>query len=127
MKEDEISSLANDIAEETFKLFSERFDRTMVTMEKSTEQQQAIILNLVKLDSRLKVLEKDFVDHINNFKTVAVESERLITEKCEELNKKDETYGITIAGEIPKLTEAIVSLNNEINKLKLSIQKGQEL
>lgn len=97
MRNDEVSNLADEIAEDVSKLFSE---------------------NLIKVESRLGNLERKIDEHINNFTIVTVETERMITEKYEELRNKNEENVFKLIGNIQELKEMVNLLRNEVDGLK---------
>lgn len=127
MKEDEVSGLADEIAEETYKFFSERFGKIITDMEASVERQQAVISGLTRLESRIKVLEQNFDDHIKNFGSLGDQTERIVAQRFKEMSIRDESHVASMSQEIQQLRESISNLNNEINKLKAKPQEDQKL
>ena len=90
MDKKEAEQLAGEIAEEISELIANRIKR---------------------LEKRIENLEGSLKNHISNFKIVAVETERMITEKYRELE-----------GNIEKLSEDITSLDDAIKRLSKKIK-----
>lgn len=76
---------------------------------------------ILKLKNRTASLEDRLNKYINNFKTVAVEVERELTEKWEELNRENERQTIELQGQIEDLRTALIRLSNEMKNIKESI------
>lgn len=70
------------------------------------------------MESRLGNLERKIDEHINNFTIVTVETERMITEKYEELRNKNEENVFKLIGNIQELKEMVNLLRNEVDGLK---------
>ena len=76
---------------------------------------------IIKLKNRIANLEDRLEKYINSFKIVAVEVERELTEKWEELNKENEKQNIELRGQIEDLRGALIRLSNELKNIKETI------
>ena len=70
---------------------------------------------LTEIDKRLMKLESVLQNHLSNSKIVTVENERMITEKYEELIKKNEDISTNLMTEIEDLKNEIENLKKEKN------------
>lgn len=91
----EATKMAEEVADELSNLISKKFEI------------------LSEIDSRLKKLENLLETHLNNSKVIAIETERMITEKYEELVKRNEDSFINLISEIENLKIEINSLKKE--------------
>ncbi len=73
---------------------------------------------IVKLQNRIANLENRLEKYINSFRTVAVEAERNLTEKWEDLIRENERQTIKLQGEIEDLRTALIRLSNEMKNIK---------
>jgi len=92
---DEATEMAEEISSELFDIISKKLEV------------------LSELDKKLKKLENVLDNHINNSKIIAIENERMITEKYEELSKNDEDNSMNLMSEIEDLKSEINSLKKE--------------
>jgi hypothetical protein len=92
---DKATEMAEEIATELSNLISKKFEI------------------LSEIGDRLKKVENLLESHISNSKIIAVESERMITEKYEELTKRNEETFMNLINEIENLKSEINSLKKE--------------
>ncbi len=119
MKKDEVDNIAEEIADETFDFFKSKFKGVLDVAEKSSRLNQTVSSNMSNLDKRLNYMESRLENHIKNFNIVAVETDRLITEKTEDLAREnDET--------IMKLVSDIQDLRDEVTRLKTDLRRKNQ-
>jgi len=92
---DKAAEMAEEVATELSNLISKKFEI------------------LSEIGNRLKKMENLLESHISNSKIIAVESERMITEKYEELTKMNEETFMNLINEIENLKSEINSLKKE--------------
>jgi len=91
----EAAKMAEEVATELSNLISKKFEI------------------LSEIDNRLKKLESLLENHLSNSKIIAIETERMITEKYEELVKRNEDSFINLVSEIENLKMEINNLRKE--------------
>ncbi|MFQ6020811.1 MAG: hypothetical protein ACE5J4_02220 [Candidatus Aenigmatarchaeota archaeon] len=92
----ETSQIAEEIAEETYKQVASKF--RIVT----------------DLEIRVKRLEDIVKEHVDNFKVVAIETERMITEKYNELVRQQDESVTMLVSDIQDLRDEIIALKNKL-------------
>jgi len=95
-----------DIKEEASKMAEEISNELSNLISKKLE-------NLSEIDNRLMKLENLLENHLSNSKIIAIETERMITEKYEELVKINEDSFMNLISEIENLKSKINSLKKE--------------
>ena len=71
-----------------------------------------------KIKNRIKELEGRLDSHINDFKVVSIETERMITEKVESMNEESERQILALQEQIEDMRTAMIRLSNEIKRMK---------
>lgn len=91
----EAAKMAEEIATELSNLISRKFEI------------------LSEIDNRLKKVENVLENHISNSKIIVIETERIITEKYDELLKRNENSFMNLISEIENLKSEISNLKKE--------------
>jgi len=91
----EAAKMAEEVATELSNLISKKFEI------------------LSEIDNRLKKLENLLKNHLSNSKIIAIETERMVTEKYEELVKRNEDSSMNLISEIENLKSEISNLKKE--------------
>ncbi len=101
-----------NIAEEIVGMISDT--KKLVSLSQDVEnikvQQNEYFKNIGRLENRIKQLENRLENHIADFKTVAVEVERMITERSESLSKEQQDTITSLRVEIEELRRTVVEL-----------------
>lgn len=92
---DEAAKMAEEVADELSNIISKKFEI------------------LSEIDNKLKKLENLLENHLSNSKIIAIETERMITEKYEELVKRNEDSFMNLISEIENLKIEINNLKKE--------------
>jgi len=74
--------------------------------------------DIAKLKQRIFSLENRVEKYIKNFKIVATEAERHLTERAEEISKENEQTIVNLQAQIEDLRTAMIRLSNEVKKIK---------
>jgi hypothetical protein len=72
---------------------------------------------IVKLKERISALENRVEKYINSFKLVAIETERLISERIENLTEENLGQIAHLQTQIEDLRHAMIRLSNEVKKI----------
>jgi len=75
------------------------------------------LAEIIKLKERTTTLENRLEKYISNFKLVATEVERLITEKTEALNEESQQQIVHLQGQIEDLRISMIKLGSEMKKI----------
>jgi len=122
---------ADQIADEIVELLlssaasadSKRFEKfgkikTKIGGLKTNALERRNLMEIVKLKSRINSLENRVEKYIRNFKISATESNRLVSEKTENLGEGIEERILNLQGQIEKLRTAMIRLSSEVKNLK---------
>jgi hypothetical protein len=96
----ELVEMAEEVADEAYKLIAEKFRDLDILLKK-----------LSSLESRLD-------KHVGDFKIDIIETERMITEKYEELVKMNEDSTVDLVSDIQELKDTLNSIRMELNRMK---------
>lgn len=89
--------------------------REKITLDDAIQKRN--LSEIVKLKERIAALENRVEKYINSFKLVAVEAERLTSEKTESLNEENLRQIAHLQGQIEDLRSAMIRLSNEVKKI----------
>ena len=81
--------------------------------------------DLGKMKSRIDNIESRLEKYVKSFKIVAMEVERQLVEKNEELNKEREQRVLKIQGHVEDLRTAMIRLSNEVKRIKDALSPSQ--
>lgn len=113
-----IDRIAEEVAEIVTN--SKRLNSLFDSIKENEAVSRKSMNDIIRLKKRAESLENRIVEHIKQFKTVAVEAGRLVTEKSEELRAADEQMNQRItdlAGQIDDLRTAMIKLSNKVKEI----------
>ncbi len=97
---EEVSKLAEELADETYRIVEGK------------------LKSIDDLSKKLGRLESRISHHIGAFKTDIVETERMITETKENIEKEQDESITMLVGEVQELRDQLNALKIEFNKLR---------
>lgn len=120
MKLKKQSVIIEEIAEEVADLIvdSKKLSDVLKTSKEKDVIQKRNLSEVTKMKERIRLLENRVEKYIKSFKIVAVEVERMITERTEEMNKENEQQIMHLQGQIEDLRTIMIRIGNEVKKIK---------
>lgn len=105
------SEIAEEIADETFDLIGSKINGVVDVVEKHQTIQEGIIKSIKRLESKLD-------SNAHGLEMDVVESERMLSEKFEELKSENEESILRLISDVQDLRDMVISLKSELNRMK---------
>jgi len=110
------SKIVEELTDEIADLILE--SKKLSALKTKDEIQKKDLTKIVKLEERMATVESKLKKCVDNFKIVATESERLVTEKVENVNKETNQRITNLQTQISDLEIVVTKLGDEIKKMK---------